>query len=213
MNSLPQPDPREIARSLRAHLARHNARVLLLSAATFAGAILLWAVLYAIAQWLTLLALVVVRGEDTSLPRGFPIVFATGALSLLAYAWIDRRLTPDDMPRDEKSAGEIAEDFLLAIPRATLAACSTLTAWQRLTPQEFALAATLLDRLSREQRVAMHSLPLDIPDEEARWRIVFALQLTQIVDMRREDRDYWLVLSPLRPPAFALRPTHASSRE
>ena len=197
MNAL--QEPREIASSLRAHLARHNARVVLLSAATLAAAIVLWAVLYAIAQWLTLLALTIVRGEDTALPRGFPVVFAAAVFCLLAYAWIDRRLTPNDMPRDDKSVGEIAEDFLLAIPRTTLAAWSTLTAWQSLSASEFALAAAFLERLNRERRVAMHSLPIDIPDEEARWRILFALQLTQIVDLRREDRDFWIVPNPLRP--------------
>ena len=201
MNAL--PEPREIAASLRAHLARHNARVLLLSAATFAAAILLWTVLYVIAQWLTLLALVAARGEDTPLPRGFPTVFGAAVLCLLAYAWIDRRLTPNDMPRDDKSAGEIAEDFLLAIPRTTLAAWSTLTAWQRLTAHEFALAATFLDRLTREHRVPMHSLPLDIPDEAERWRILFALQLTEIVELRRDGRDYWIVPNPLR--TFAIQ--------
>jgi hypothetical protein len=202
VNALPEPG--EITSSLRAHLARHNARVLLLSAATLAAAIVLWAVLYVIAQWLTLLALVIVRGADTPLPRGFPIVFGAAMLCLLAYAWIDRRLTPNDMPRDEKSAGEIAEDFLLAIPRTTLAAWSTLTAWQWLSAREFSLAASLLERLSRERRVAVHSLPIDIPEDEVRWRILFALQLTQLVDLRRDGRDYWIVLNPLRPPNFAL---------
>lgn len=191
--------PREIVALLRRELAGHNLRVVLLAIFTAAAAALLWSVLFFVAQWLTLLFLTSARGVDTPIPREFPQVFFTIAGGLIAFAWIDRRLHPDDRPRDKRSGGEVALDFLLAVPRVTLAVFSTLSAWQRLSRSDLAQAAQLLERLHHERRLRLQSVPLEIPHERRRERILYALQLVEFIDVQREDGDYWVKLNPLRP--------------
>jgi hypothetical protein len=200
----PELSASEIARRLRAHLALHNLRVIALAVLTCAAAIVLWAVLYVIGAWLAVLVLTVAEADPAGVMRAYPVVFGVAALCLVAVAWLDRRLTPNERPVDEKPPDEIAMDFILAIPRTTLAVWSTLTAWQHLSAAEVREAAAFLVRLARERRIPVHSVPLDIPRENARWRILFALQLVQIIDLRRDEREGVIVLNALRPESLRL---------
>jgi hypothetical protein len=51
----------------------------------------------------------------------------------------------------------------------------------------------------------LQSLPLEIPQADTRFKILLALQMVQVIDVRREDRELWVRLSPLRPSALAWR--------
>lgn len=195
-----------IARTLRAHIADHNFRVALLTLLTLLGAIVLWFLLHATLHWLALLAVTVVKGVDARAPAFVDQAFWFAAATLLALAWIDRRFRPDDRPRDHKSAAEIAWEILLAIPRATFAIGSTLSAWQNLDPRELTTAAELIERLGHDRRMPLHALPLEIPNERLRLKILFALQLLQIIEIRRENRELWVSLSPLRPASLLPKP-------
>lgn len=197
--------PREIAATLRRELAGHNLRVVLLAVLAAIAAAILWAALYVIAYWLTLLFLTAARGLDTPVPRDFRIAFFAIAGGLLAFAWIDRKLHPDDRTRDKRTPGEIVLEFVLAIPRVTLAVGSTLTAWQPLNSRELARAASFLEQLEHEGRIRLQTMPIEIPNERARERILFALQLTQFIEIRRENHDYWVTLSSLRPRLTPVR--------
>jgi hypothetical protein len=187
---------------LRREISGHNLRVILLSVLCALAAVLLWAALYAIAYWLTLLLVTAVRGVDATPPAAFRPVFCSAAAGLLVFAAVDRILRPDDRPRDHRTAGEYALDFILAVPRVTLAVWSTLSTRLHLTPLELAQAAAFLDRLGQNRRILLQSVPLEIPDDRARERILFALQLLQIIDVRRHERDFWVTLNALRPAAF-----------
>jgi hypothetical protein len=179
--------------------------VLLLSFGTLLGSLLLWVLLYGIAVWLTVLFLSAIHGPEVRRrPAAFDKVFFSAAATLFVLAWIDRRLTPNDLPRDHKSPAEIATDFILAIPRTTLAVSGTLSAWQRLTQLDYERAAALLERIEATGRLPLQSTPLEIPEDAQREKILFALQLTQLVEVRREDREIWLALSPLRPESLQL---------
>jgi len=194
--------PEDTARRLRAHFARHNRRVLLFAAITLFGAAALWIVLYGVCCWLIVLGAAAIDLPLTRVPRGFSIVFAVAALCAVIYAWVDRQLTPNERPTDEKPAGEILADFLLAIPRMTLAVGGTLAAWQRLSDSDLTQAAALLHRLAEEKRLPMSGVRLEIPDPATAVRILFALQLTQVIDAQREDSEFWLKLNPLRPESL-----------
>lgn len=196
---------RAILGTLRRELAGHNLRVVLLTLLAAVASAILWSALYAITYWLTLLFITAVKGIDTRVPTEFRMVFLSAAALLLAFAWIDRKLHPDDRPRDKHSGGAIAFDFLLMIPRVTLAVWSTLTAWQGLSERELTQAAALIEQLERERRIRLQSVPQEIPHDRARERILFALQLSEFIDIRREDRDMWVKLNPLRPRLAAKR--------
>ncbi len=183
------------AAALREHLARHNRRVAFFVALTLFVAAGLWFVSYAIVYWITLLFISAVRGLDAHPPDTFPALFIYSAALLVLVSWIARALYPDEIPRDEKSAAELAADLLLAVPRATLAIWGNLSAWQRLTEHELELAAWLIERLRDEERLPLPSLPVEIPDRTARRNIVFALQLCQVIKMRRTGGIIWLSLT------------------
>lgn len=214
---MPEPlaETARLQRVLRAQIALHNFRAALLALLTAIVAAGLWFVLRAIAHWLVLLASSVLRGVDARPVADLDSVFWTAAAGLIALAWFERRLNPDERPKDHKTALEITWDFVLAVPRLTLSIWGTLRAWLRLDDQEIANAVALIERLEDEPRLFLSQLPLEIPDSERRFRILFALQLLQIVDIRREDRELCVRLNPLRPPALLPRgasgtPVHPS---
>ncbi len=200
---------KQTARALRQHFARHNRRVIFLALATLVAALALWLILYLVCCWLILLALAVVDAAHPQVPRGFGIVFTVAALSAMLYAWVDRRLTPNEIPRDDKRLGEILADFALMIPRMTLAVGGTLAASQRLTTAELRQAAALVHRLVAESRVLISSVPLEIPNSTARMKILFALQITKVIDVRRRDREWWVVLEPRGRQELHLPPSTA----
>lgn len=204
-SSEPALTSRELAAELRLHFAEHNRRVLFLALSTLVVAAILWAGLYFIAQWLTLLAVTVIGDGTAPIPRGFSSIFATAAAALLAYAWVDRLLTPDDRPRDKKTPGEITQDIVLAIPRATFAIWSTLTARQRLSDGELAQASELLQHLTAVERLPLHAAGYDLPDPAAREKVLFALQLTRVIDIHHgKNSESTISLSAQRPDSLRL---------
>ncbi len=190
------------ARAVRREIARHNRRVALIALFTFAVAAGLWIVLYAVCAWVLMIACIAIGTERSVLPHGFTTLYLTAAACAVGYAWIDRHFTPNDIPRDDKSYGEIASDLLLALPRITLAVPGTLRAWLRLTRDESELAAAFLHHLGHERRIPLHSVPLDIPGEPARFRILFALQILEAIDLRRDEHALWITLNPRGPRAL-----------
>ena len=192
------------ARALRREIARHNLQVAGIALFTLIVAVGLWVVLYAVCCWVVLFFQTAVGTSRVALPQGFTLVFAVAAACSVGYAWLDRRLTPNDVPRDDKSPGEIIADFLLALPRITLAIWGTLSAAVSLTAHERDEAATFLHRLVRERRIPLHSVPLDITDATARFRILFALQLLEVIDLRRDERELWIRLNSSCPRGLGL---------
>jgi len=192
------------ARALRREIARHNRHVALITLFTLAVASGLWTVLYAVCAWVLMLGFIFADTSRTTLPQGFPILFLVSAACAVGYAWIDRRFTPDAHPRDDKSSSEIISDFLLALPRITLSIPGTLSAALSLKASERATAAALLHRLAHERRIPLHSIPLDIPDSPARFRILFALQLLEVIDLRRREQEWSLSLNADRTRALQI---------
>lgn len=202
----------DLSRALRAHLAVHNLRVALLTVLTLVAAAAFWYALYLAANWLALLFVTAVKGTEAQLPQGIENVFWIAAAVLLAVAWIDRQLRPDDRARDHRSVAEIVWEIALAIPRLTLSVWGTLSAWLHLDARERSEAVALIERLAQERRLRLTSMPLEIPNAQRRFRILFALQIVQVIDIRREDRELWVALNPLRPPALKAPPVSQPDR-
>lgn len=191
--------PAGTAEVLRAHLARHNRRVLLLAAATLVAALAAWVLLYFVSVWILVLGLSVLDLPNMRVPHGFWVLYCVAALCAIGFAWIDQRLTPNARPRDHKGLYEVALEFLLAVPNMTLAVGGTLRAWQSLSDDELLQAGELLHWLGREKRVPLSGVRVQIPDPESAVRILFALQMTQVIDSHRDGNEFWLRLNALRP--------------
>ena len=196
--------PAGTAEVLRAHLARHNRRVLLLAAGTLVAALAAWALLYFVSVWILLLAISALDLSNMRVPHSFWILYGVAALCAIGFAWVDQRLTPNALPRDHKSLYDIALEFLLAVPNMTLAVGGTLRAWLSLSDDELLQAGELLHRLGSEKRVPMSGVRLQIPDPESAVRILFALQMTQVVDLHRDGPEFWLRLNSLRPASLRM---------
>lgn len=179
---------------LREELSRHNRRVLGLAFLSAAAAVFFWALFYFLSYWLTLLAITVAGPMDVRMPEGFTMGFFMVAVGLCVVAAIGQWRHPHELPADHKPVGEIALDFLLAVPRMTLAVWGNLRAWQYLDRHELELGVRFLGALEHEQPIGMHRLPLHLPDPRTRSRVVLALQLIGFVETRRVDDELAFVL-------------------
>lgn len=195
---------RALVHLLQQEVTRHNRQVMGYAALSVVASVVFWAAAYAVSYWLTLLARTAVQGTEATMPAHFEAVFWSAAAFLLLLAWLHRLATPNDLPRDDKTVGEILLDFLLAIPRTTLAIWANLSAWLRLSPADLHLAADLVAAVTREQKLPVHSVPLAIPDDATRDRVVFALLLLHVLEIRREDDVALLRLSVLGPSKFRI---------
>ena len=138
---------------LRRRFSQHNRLVALVAVLTLLVAASLWYLLFAILYWLALIAAGMSHGMDARPPEILPAIFIYAAGGLLLVTWIAGTLFPERPPKDKKSPFEIAAEFVLAVPRATLAVWGNLSAWQRLDRREIELAAEFLERLAAEGRV------------------------------------------------------------
>lgn len=179
---------------LRGRFAEHNRLVILLVALTLLVTAGVWYLLFAALYWLTFLFASVVRGMDARPPDALPAFFIYSAGLLLLLTWFARKRLDNEMPKDEKTPAEIAMEFLLAVPRATLALWGNVSAWQKLDERELGLAAELIERIVDEERVPLHEVPVEIPDPRDRTRILTALQLIDVLNVRQGEDAVWLTL-------------------
>jgi len=130
-----------------------------------------------------------VLAESARIPSGFGGGFFTVSAVLVLIAWCDQRMFPDQRPPDARSAVEIFGDFLLFVPRLTLAVPANLSAWQALSPAELDAAAQLVVRVIRERKAPLHSAPLEIPNDRARKKVIFALLMVKVLEIRRVEHE------------------------
>ena len=194
--TLAVPDPRmRRIEWLRRRFAEHNRLVVLLAVLTLLVTAGIWYLLFALLYWLAFLFASVVHGMDARPPDALPALFIYSAGLLLLLTWLARRRLDNERPKDEKTPWEIAMEFLIAVPRATLAVWGNLSAWQRLDERELGLAAELLAWLIEEGRVPLHRVPLEIPEPRDRMRILLALQLLEVISLRQGEDAVWLTLA------------------
>jgi hypothetical protein len=188
-----------IAKILRARLRSHNGSVLAASGATLVVVAIGWVLLYVAVYWVVMFILTVGKAGDAQLPASFHWVFAVGVGILMIGGAIDLWLFPGDRPVDERPALETITDVFLFLPRLTLTIGLNFAAWARLPRVLQEDAADLVERMRTERRIALSTLPLDLPVERERDRILHTLLLLQVVEIRRERGELWLRLSPLAP--------------
>ena len=179
---------------LRRRFAEHNRLVLLVAVLTLLVTAGLWYLLFAALYWLTFLFASVAHGVDARPPDALPALFIYSAGVLLLLTWLARERLENQVPRDEKKPWEIAGEFLLAVPRATLAVWGNVSAWQRLDVRELELAADFVVLLESERRVPLHQVALHLPHARDRMRILLALQLIELLRVTQSDGTVWLSL-------------------
>ena len=189
--AVPDPRSRRIA-WLRRRFAEHNRLVVLVAILTLLVAAALWYLLFAAFYLLALVFTSAAHGTDARSPDILPALFIYAAGMLVLLTWLAQSRFANAPLKDKKSPLEIAAEFLLAVPRATLAVWGNLSAWQSLDRHEIELAAEFLERLESERRIPLHAVPLDIPDSQMRMRILLALQLIEVLNVKQSEGTVWL---------------------
>jgi hypothetical protein len=194
------PFSRTRAGRLRRRVRAHNFRVLGSTIFAVVVVIVLWIAAYAACYWLVLLFLTSVVGPYARMPARFSEGFGIVSGLLLAAAWVIRWLHPHPRPPDKKGRLAYALDFLLTLPRLTLGVGQNLSAWQSLRRSDLPAAVQLVDRVREVRKMPLHSLPVEIPDQRRRDRVVEALLQLHLLELGQDDRAGFLRLAPRDVP-------------
>jgi hypothetical protein len=178
----------------RRHLARHNRHVLLVTAWSLTAVLTAWALVYFAIYWLVLLVLTLGNPFGAVAPASFPLHFGLFGALFIGLVYLERRARPHRRLRDKSTPLELTMDILLALPNATLTSVENLQAIQILAERERGHAWALLERLREIRQLAITELPLEIPEERTRLRVVRALQFLDLVELRDRDGVWLLVL-------------------
>lgn len=186
------PDPAAIPASLRAHFRQHNVTAVALAACTLVGAVLFWSGLYFVLHWFTLLFATILNGDDAHMPAHFTLMFAGAAFGLCFIAAGLRWMQPHEQTADRKPFAEILGSFLLVIPRITFAVWGNLSACRFLSEREMEIAWRLLQKITAERQINIQSVAVEIPDPRVRDKIVFTLQVAELVYFKKTDEGFFL---------------------
>lgn len=185
--------------ALRRQIAAHNRLVSLSIVWSVLGVALMWAALYFVARWLAVLGATVVKGVDAIMPERFDQVFGIAALALIVAGVVARRLGFHRRLREEKSVGFTLIELCLLPASATLATVENLGNHIRLSGDDLQTAADFLTRVVRAGRLATTSIPLELPEERSRDRVLRALELLDLIYLRHAGPTvHYAVADPQR---------------
>lgn len=195
-----------IPQTFRDHFKRHNRQAFTLGLITLGASLLLWATLYYAIYAVALIFFTAIRGTDADISRSYPVVFGCFVVFLCGLTWVVRRVWPNYFPVDQKHPFEIFLDVLLAVPRATFEIWGNFSAIQFPTERELRAAWKLIVAMGepgKHFRISIQQLPLLLPKQEVRERVIFLLQLVGMVSVRKNDDELWLVLDGERAKQLA----------
>jgi hypothetical protein len=154
------------------------------SALMLGGSLVLWAGLYFLVYWVELFFTTTMLGVDAAPPEGLLPKFALIALILCGIDWGRKLLRPYSRLADRKPALKVVLEAIFALPNLTVSSLQTLTALRALSESELEAAWRLLQKITREEYVRVQELPLEIPNEGARRRVMLSLQLTKLIELQ-----------------------------
>lgn len=175
--------------ALRRKIAAHNRLVIISSVSSVLGVIVMWAGFYFITRWAAVFSSTVVKGVEATMPERFDRAFVVIAVALLAVGWIARRAGFHQHLREEKGIGTLLIEIALLPARATFGTLQNLQNHIRFSEDELIAATDLLVRIVRAGRIAETAMPIEIPDEASRDRVLHALQLLDLIYLRRSDTE------------------------
>ncbi len=177
--------------------------MLFASGATLLFAVLGWAAIYGLFYWFTVAFLSVKEGLNFMGTRNFNRNFFSSVAVLYVATLLDRWMFRLDREAvDRRPFSETTLDVLLFLPRMTLAVFENFGVWVYLTGSEMKLAAQLVGLICKHGRFAMQEVPLVIQSERGRERILFALRVSLVVDVRQGDGVSWLYIGSLAPASL-----------
>jgi hypothetical protein len=181
--------------ALRRKVTAHNRLVRLSTWGAALGVILMWGFLYFVANWLPLLFLTIVKGVDAEIPpnlhRWILLIFVVW----IVVGLIDRLVRKSEPNPSESSAAATTFKFLMLPPRATFAVWENSRNSIALSEHELEIASNFIERLFRIGKLEVQSIPVELPADDSRDRILTALRTTQLIREREIQKTTFLALT------------------
>ncbi|MEQ1860337.1 MAG: hypothetical protein ABMA13_10405 [Chthoniobacteraceae bacterium] len=175
--------------ALRRKISAHNRFVWITTVWSVVAVAFMWLAIYFIARWVIVLGATVIKGLDATMPGRFDRGFAIAVIVLLIVGWIARRRGFWSRVREEKAATVILLELLLLPTRATFATVHGLRKLIRLSDDHLHTAADFLVRVVRAGRVVETDVPLEMPEEAARARVLHALEVLDLIYLRKSEGE------------------------
>lgn len=189
--------------ALRRKIDGHNRLVRLSTVGTVLGVFVMWAILYFVGSWLPVLFITMVRGVDAEVPpklhQWILLIFAIWLL----IGMIDRVVRRNRPESLDPQAGSSIFGFLMLPPRLTYSIFDNVRNRIGLSEHELELASDFLERLYWHGKMQVQSIPVELPSEDSRERIIAALRLTDLVrELEVRRTDFLALANPERVKAF-----------
>jgi hypothetical protein len=180
--------------ALRRKIAQHNRLVTLSTLAFGTAVVAMWCGLYFVVWWLTVLGATVVEGLEAEVPRGFHRIASLSFVAWLIAGWIARARGFFERPRTESSSGAAFLEVLLTPPRATFAVLQNIRNRIRFNEEDLIAATDFLVRVVRSGKLPVSAVPVELPDESRRDRVLTGLQLLDLVYIRKKGQEAWVAV-------------------
>lgn len=185
--------------ALRRTIRRHNELVWLSSLTSAVIVCFMWAGIYFISRWLIIFFSTVVKGLDAVIPQHFDRGFFIVVAIWMIVGWIARQRGFFRTLRSESSSSLTLLELLLTPPRATFGALQNIRNRIRLSEEDLVVATDFLVRVVRAGKMATTNVPVELPDDTSRDKIILALQLLDLIYLRKVDDITWYsVANPQR---------------
>jgi hypothetical protein len=181
--------------ALRRKVTAHNRLVKLSTFGAALGVILMWAFLYFVGNWLPLLFLTIVKGLDAEVPPNLHRWILLIFVLWIVVGLIDR-LVRKSGPHPSESSGVAATfKFLMLPPRATFAVWENSRNSIDLSEHDLEIASKFIERLYQIGKLEVQSVPVELPADDSRDRILTALRTTQLIREREIQKTSFLALT------------------
>lgn len=181
--------------ALRRKIAEHNRLVRLSTIAGGVAIVLMWGAIYCTSWWLTVLGATAAQGLEAEAPREFDRIIAVLFGAWVIAGWIARRFKFFDPRRLDSSAAAKVLELLLTPPRATFAVLQNVRNGVRFNHDDLIAATDFLVRVVRCGKLPLTAVPVELPDENRRARVMNGLQLLDLIYLRKKDELVWVAVS------------------
>ena len=189
--------------ALRRKITVHNRLVRLSTLGAILGVALMWVVLYFVGNWLPVFVLTVVKGLDAEVPENLHRWVLLVFTLWLSVGWVHRLIRKRRPESPTASGGGSVLGILLLPPNATFSILDNFENRIGLSESELELASDFLERLYWHGKMQVQSIPVELPAEDSRERILAALRLTDLVrELEVRKTDFLALANPERVKAF-----------
>jgi hypothetical protein len=189
--------------ALRRKIDGHNRLVLLSTIGGALGVVLMWAMIYFVANWLPLFFLTIVKGLEAEAPKNLTRIVLLGMMLWMVIGWFDRHLSTGDVGMGEISPAALAFKILLLPPRATFGVWDNLHNRLELKEPELEEASGFIEHLYRAGKIQVQAVAVELPDDSTRDRILTTLRSTELIRKLEVNKTDFLALKhPERVAAF-----------